>query len=146
MSKEADMNRILNTLVGVGVGVIGIHLVREYGDKKYISYRLMPTTLKGFGAPSALIGVGAGGIGTVYEVNKVGKSGMKKGDDIMIGAAAGLLFAGIVSGLTPTGVPVAVGVQRYAPQSYQNVMPRQMPVNTNGGYPLQVNGVKGGSV
>jgi hypothetical protein len=91
--------------IGAGVGALQTPILREYVDRKY------PTTnipsLKGFGTPSALIGMIGGGLGLA-----VGAIGMSKGKDgrqrladvyvepaIDYGVVA--LISGIFSGLYP---------------------------------------------
>ena len=91
--------------IGAGVGALQTPLIREFVDRKY------PTTnipsLKGFGTPSALIGLIGGGLGL-----GVGAIGMSKGKDgrqrladvyvepaIDYGIVA--LVSGIFSGLYP---------------------------------------------
>lgn len=91
--------------IGAGVGALQTPVIREFVDRKY------PTTnipsLKGFGYPSALIGVIGGGLGLT-----VGAIGMSKGKDgrqrladvyvepaIDYGIVA--LVSGIFSGLYP---------------------------------------------
>ena len=60
--------------IGAGAGALQTPLIREFVDRKY------PTTnipaLKGFGTPSALIGLISGGLGL-----SVGAIGMSKGKD-----------------------------------------------------------------
>ena len=91
--------------IGAGAGALQTPLIREFVDRKY------PTTnipaLKGFGTPSALIGLISGGLGL-----SVGAIGMSKGKDgrprladvyvepaIDYGIVA--LVGGIFSGLYP---------------------------------------------
>ncbi len=145
MSKE-DQKNIVSTLVGVAIGAVTVHALREYVDVQYPSLTVMKDTLKGFSAPSAYAPIVFGGAGTAYEMSETKKRGMKDRDTVITGMSAALLVGGAISGLTPK-VPTtpAVGM-RYV---QQNVIPRQMaPIQTraNGGYPAMPNGVKGGSV
>lgn len=100
-----DKKVVAAGVTGAGVGALQTPLIREFVDKKY------PTTnipsLKGFGYPSALIGIVGGTLGLT-----VGAVGMSKGKDgrqrlsdgyiepaIDYGIAA--LLTGIFSGLYP---------------------------------------------
>ncbi len=144
MSKE-DQKNIVSTLIGVTIGAVTVHVLREYVDVQYPSVTIMKDTLKGFSAPSAYAPIVFGGVGTAYEMSEAKKRSMKYRDTVITGMSAALLIGGAISGLTPKVPAVSAAGMRYA----QNVLPRQLapiPTRTNVGYPAIPNGVKGGSV
>ncbi len=142
MSKE-NQKQIINTLMGVVAGGLTVYAMRKYVDVQYPSLTIMKDTLKGFSAPSAYGSIAVGGAGTVYEMDNARKRSLDDKHQVVAGMSAALLIGGAVSGLDPVVAPVPAVGMRYAPR---NVMPRQMPVTTAGGYPNQPNGFARGSV
>jgi hypothetical protein len=91
--------------IGAGIGTAQTLLLREYVDRKRPLTNI--NSLKGFGTPSVLAGIGLGilGLGIGLYGSGKGKDGRPKIDDIYVepaidyGAAA--LIGGIISGIKP---------------------------------------------
>lgn len=91
--------------IGAGLGVVQTGLLREYVDKKYPLTNI--ESLKGFGTPSALAGIGLGTLSLIvgaYGASK-GKDGRQKLADIYVEPAidygATAFVSGIFSGWKP---------------------------------------------
>jgi len=111
--------------LGAGIGALQTPLIREYVDKKYPTWSI--ESLKGFGKPAALIGMGAGGasllIGAVGAMK--GKDGRQRLGDMPVAAAIDYgitaFVGGVMSGLYPVAETITTSMYRPGVQAaYQS--------------------------